>query len=156
MRPSRATVPAAWCPLPIRPSVRAVAALIVIGGSAALAACGGGTGVDVQSFSVNLNGQPVTSVREDSTIVSTITMSVDTDAGHVIGASIRYAVSAGDLSDTTAISGANGFAAVTWTVTPAQAAGKTSLTFAACADSEEPVATCTPLVLATMDLTAVS
>ena len=156
MHPSRATVPAARRSLSIRPSVGVVAALIALGGSAALAACGGGTGVDVQTFSVSLTGQPVTSVREDSTIVSTITMSVDTDVGHVIGASVRYAVSAGDLSDTTAISGANGFAAVTWTVTPAQAAGKTSLTFAACADSEEPVAKCTPVVLATMDLTAVS
>ena len=156
MRPSRDTVLAAWRSLPFRPPAWVAAALVALGGSAAVAACSDGSGVDVQNFSVNLTGQPVTSVREDSTIVTTISMTVDTDVGHVIGASIRYAVSAGDLSDTTAISGANGFAAVTWTVTPAQAAGKTSLTFAACADSEEPVAKCTPLVLATMDLTAVS
>jgi hypothetical protein len=130
---------------------RAAALLLA---SATLAACGGGTGVDVQTFTVSLANTPVTSVREDSTIVSTISLVVDTDAGHVIGASLKYAVTAGDLSDTNAVSGVNGFAVVTWTVTPAQAAGRTKFTFSACADSGEPVATCTPYVLATLDLTA--
>jgi hypothetical protein len=116
---------------------------------AAAAACSYGSGVDVQTFTVALTDTLHTTVSEDGTVVSTVLMEVDADVGHVIGVSLNYAVSGGTLSSTTGVSGANGAASVTWTVTPEQAAasGQTDLIFSACSDSNEP-ATCTPGALA--------
>lgn len=148
MHPAEAAPPSP-CRRPIRPIPWAVA----FAACALLGACSNDAGVDIQIFDVNLLNPPSTVVQADGTRVSTISLEVDTDTGHVIGASLLYAVTAGDLSDTTAVSGTNGFAAVTWTVTPAQAAGLTEVTFSACASSEGTTATCTPQPVATLQLT---
>ena len=84
---------------------RRTAWTVAVATTATLAACGDNTGVDIQSYNVSLVGQPEAVMRDDGAAVITIDLVVDTDVGHVIGASIRYAVSAGDLSDTTATSG---------------------------------------------------
>lgn len=127
------------------------AALTLALATAAGIGCSYGSGVDVQTFTVALTDTLHTTVLEDGTLVSTVLMEVDADVGHVIGVSLNYAVSAGTLSSTTGISGANGAASVVWTVTPAQAAaaGQTDLVFSACADSNEP-ATCVPGSLASL------
>lgn len=118
---------------------------------AAAAACGNSAAVDFETFSVSLAAAPQTTEQADSTLVTVIQLVVDTDGGHVIGASLKYAVSAGDLSPATGQSGANGLASVTWTVTAAQAAGQNALGFAACADNQAP-SMCTPETLATLNL----
>ena len=128
----------------------ATGAVALVAG-AVISACSYGSGTDVQTFTVSLTDTLHTSVLQDGTRVSTVLMEVDTDVGHVIGVSLKYAVTAGTLSSTTGMSGANGAASVTWTVTPQQAAasGQTDLIFSACADSNEP-ATCTPGALASL------
>ncbi|HET9726743.1 MAG TPA: hypothetical protein VFP28_07480 [Gemmatimonadales bacterium] len=130
---------------------RGAARTLAVAACGAAASCSYGSGVDVQTFTVSLTDTLHTSVSPDGTLVSTVLMSVDTDVGHVIGVSLNYAVTAGTLSSTTGISGINGAASVTWTVTPEQAAasGQTDLIFSACADSNEP-ATCTPGALASL------
>jgi hypothetical protein len=145
MRPTEPAAP----PSRHRPLSRRTAWTAAVVATATLAACGDNTGVDIQSYNVSLVGQPEALKRDDGAAVITINLVVDTDVGHVIGASLRYAVSAGDLSDTTATSGANGLATVVWTVTPAQAGGQTDLVFSACADNQDP-AGCTPIQMATL------
>ena len=120
---------------------------------AAAVACGNNAGLDFQTFTVSLATAPQTTRLNDGTLVTVIELVVDTDGGHVIGASLKYLVSTGDLSPATGVSGANGLASVTWTVTPAQAAGQTQLRFAACADNQDP-SLCTPEPLATLNLPA--
>jgi hypothetical protein len=134
-----------------RGRLRATAWALGLVACAAVAACDYGSGVDVQTFTVSLTDTLHTTVLEDGTLVSTVLMEVDADVGHVIGVSLNYAVTAGTLSSTTGISGANGAASVIWTVTPAQAAaaGQTDLIFSACSDSNEP-ATCVPGSLASL------
>jgi hypothetical protein len=138
---------------PTHPSRRLL--ILATAGAVALGACSDSSGINVQTFTVTLSDTPQTTKHEDGSVVSVIGVVVDTDAGHVIGASIRYAVSTGALSATTGVSGANGLATVTWTLTGEQAAAQTNPTFSACSDSEEPAA-CTPAVLATLHLDAVS
>jgi hypothetical protein len=140
-------------PPPTRARARATAWALGLAVCATAAACSYGSGVDVQTFTVALTDTLHTVVQEDGTLVSTVLMEVDADVGHVIGVSLNYAVSAGTLSSTTGISGANGAASVTWTVTPEQAAasGQTELVFSACSDSNEP-ATCTPGALASLHI----
>ncbi len=145
MRPTEAAAPSSGH----RTLFRRTAWTVAVATTATLAACGDNTGVDIQSYNVSLVGQPEAVMRDDGAAVITIDLVVDTDVGHVIGASLRYAVSAGDLSDTTATSGANGLATVVWTVTPAQAAGQADLVFSACADNQDPVA-CSPIQMATL------
>ena len=148
-------LPAARSPFTPRTQARARATAWALGLAtcAAAAACSYGSGVDVQTFTVSLTDTLHTTVMPDGTLVSNVQMSVDADVGHVIGVGLRYAVSAGTLSDTTGISGANGAASVTWTVTPEQAAasGQTVLIFSACSDSNEPP-TCTPGALASLQV----
>lgn len=134
-----------------RALVRPIAWAIALATCATLLACSDSNSVNVQTFTVSLTDTLHTIVEEDGTTVSTVLMVVDTDAGHVIGVSLNYAVSAGTLSSATGISGANGAASVVWTVTPAQAAasGQTDLIFSACADSDEP-ASCAPAALASL------
>ena len=97
------------------------------------------------------NGQPQTSRMTDGSLVSVVQVVVDiAGGGHVIGAGLRYLVSVGELSSTTGQSGANGIAAVNWTVTPAEAAGQTALIFSACADNQDP-SICDPQPLATLN-----
>lgn len=143
--------PAILSPFSLRRPARLRAAVCALGLVACAAACDYGSGVDVQTFTVALTDTLHTTVLEDGTLVSTVLMEVDADVGHVIGVSLNYAVSAGTLSSTTGISGANGAASVVWTVTPAQAAaaGQADLVFSACADSNEP-ATCVPGSLASL------
>ena len=147
--------PAALLPsiLPTRAHARATVWALGVAACAGLAACSYGSGVDVQTFTVSLTDTLHTTVMPDGTLVSNVLMEVDADVGHVIGVSLKYAVSAGTLSSTTGISGANGAASVTWTVTPQQAAaaGQTVLIFSACSDSNEP-ATCTPGALASLQV----
>jgi hypothetical protein len=137
--------------LPSRAGIRASAWALCLALCGAGAACSYGSGVDVQTFTVALTDTLHTTVLEDGTLVTTVLMEVDADVGHVIGVSLNYAVSAGTLSSTTGISGANGAASVIWTVTPQQAAasGQTELIFSACSDSNEP-ATCVPGSLASL------
>ena len=136
-----------------RPRIRAIVSPAGLAACAAAAACSYGSGVDVQNFAVSLTDTLHTTVLEDGTLVSTVLMEVDADVGHVIGVNLNYAVSAGTLSSTTGISGANGAASVVWTVTPQQAAasGQTDLIFSACSDSNEP-ATCIPGSLASLHI----
>jgi len=136
-----------------RAGIRATAWALCLTVSGAAAACSYGSGVDVQTFTVSLIDTLHTTVLEDGTLVSTVLMQVDADVGHVIGVSLNYAVTGGTLSSTTGISGANGAASVTWTVTPAEAAasGQTDLIFSACSDSNEP-ATCVPGSLASLHI----
>jgi hypothetical protein len=143
--------PATLWPFSLLSRARVSAWTLCLALGAAAAACNYGSGVDVQTFTVSLTDTLHTTVLEDGTLVSTVLMVVDADVGHVIGVSLNYAVSAGTLSSTTGISGANGAASVTWTVTPAQAAaaGQTELIFSACSDSNEP-ATCVPGSLASL------
>lgn len=117
---------------------------------AAVAGCGNSSALDFQTYTVSLVAAPQTTREPDSTLVSVIQLVVDTQGGHVIGAGLNYLVSGGTLSAATGVSGANGLASVTWTVTPAQAAGQTQLGFAACADNQEPPR-CTPEQLATLN-----
>lgn len=133
----------------IRPSAWAAALFAC----AAATACNNAAAVDIRNYDILLAAQPSATMRADSTIVITINMIVGTDVGRVVGASLAYAVSAGELSDTTAVSGANGTASVTWTVTPAQAVGQYTLSFSACADNLEPPE-CTPALLATLQPSA--
>jgi len=141
--------PALRSPSMLRSRARATAWILGLALGGAATACSYGSGVDVQTFTVALTDTLHTSVSENGTLVSTVLMEVDADVGHVIGVSLNYAVTGGTLSSTTGISGANGAASVTWTVTPEQAAasGQTELIFSACSDSNEP-ATCTPGALA--------
>jgi hypothetical protein len=136
-----------------RSRVHAIVSAVGLAACAAAAACSYGSGVDVQTFTVSLTDTLHTAVLEDGTLVSTVFMEVDADVGHVIGVNLNYAVSAGTLSSTTGVSGANGAASVVWTVTPQQAAasGQTDLVFSACSDSNEP-ATCTPGSLASLHI----
>ncbi|HET7468689.1 MAG TPA: hypothetical protein VFJ81_03405 [Gemmatimonadales bacterium] len=138
---------------PGRSRIRAVAWALGVIACAAAAACSYGSGVDVQTFAVILTDTLHTTVLDDGTLVSTVFMEVDADVGHVIGVNLNYAVTAGTLSSTTGVSGANGAASVVWTVTPQQAAasGQTDLIFSACSDSNEP-ATCTPGSLASLHI----
>jgi hypothetical protein len=131
--------------------IRRTAWPVVLAVSTLLGACSNGASVDFQTFDVSLTATPQTVVNGDGTAVSTIDMVVNTDVGYVVGANLKYAVSAGDLSSTTAVSGSNGLATVTWTLTPAQIAAQPDPTFAACAASDLP-ASCTPVVLATLHL----
>ena len=137
----------------LRTRARATSWPLGLAACAAAAACSYGSGVDVQTFTVSLTDTLHTTVMQDGTLVSNVQMVVDADVGHVIGVGLRYAVSAGTLSSTTGISGANGAASVTWTVTPEQAAasGQTALIFSACSDSNEPP-TCTPGELASLQV----
>ena len=120
---------------------------------AAASACNNAQAVDIRNYDILLAGTPTSTVRADGVLQITVDMIVGTDAGRVVGASLMYAVSAGELSDTTAFSGANGTASVTWTVTPAQAQGQYTLTFMACADNLDPPQ-CSPAVLATLQPSA--
>jgi hypothetical protein len=149
MRPATCSPPR----LPSRARARATAWTLLLAVCAAAAACSYGSGVDVQTFTVSLTDTLHTTVLEDGTRVSAVLMEVDADVGHVIGVNLNYAVTGGTLSSTTGISGANGAASVTWTVTPEQAAasGQTELIFSACSDSNEP-ATCTPGALARLNI----
>lgn len=133
----------------IRPSALAAA----LSASAALAGCNNAQAVDIRNYDILLASQPSATMRADGVLQITVSMIVGTDAGRVVGASLAYAVSAGDLSDTTAFSGANGTASVTWTVTPAQAQGQYTLSFMACADNLDPPQ-CTPSLLATLQPSA--
>jgi hypothetical protein len=117
--------------------------------SAAATACNNAAAVDIRNYDILLASQPGATMRADGVLEIRIDMIVGTDAGRVVGASLAYAVSAGELSDTTAFSGANGTASVTWTVTPAQAQGQYTLSFMACADNLDPPQ-CTPSLLATL------
>ena len=145
--PPSAFVTSAW------PFARAAALALGLAAGAGASACSYGSGVDVQTFTVSLTDTLHTTILEDGTRVAIVLMSVEADVGHVIGVGLNYAVTAGTLSSTTGISGANGAASVTWTVTPAQAAasGQTDLIFSACSDSNEPP-TCTPGALAMLHI----
>jgi hypothetical protein len=126
---------------------RSTILMAALSACAAATGCSNGAGIDIQNYDVTLASQPLTAVRADGALVITIDLIVGTDVGRVIGASLGYAVSAGDVSPSTGVSGADGLASVTWTVTPAQAAGQSELTFAACADNQDPP-TCAPGILA--------
>jgi hypothetical protein len=121
--------------------------------AAALTGCNNAAAVDIRNYDILLADQPSATMRADGVLQITINMIIGTDAGRVVGASLAYAVSAGELSDTTAFSGANGTASVTWTVTPAQAQGQYTLSFMACADNLDPPE-CTPSLLATLQPSA--
>jgi len=115
---------------------------------AALGACDY-QGVDVQTYSVTRVSTDVPQVDANGTFITPIAMVVEVGTAAVIGASLKYAVSAGDLSAPSGVSGAAGMASVTWTVTSAQYAGLTDLTFSVCADNQDPPV-CTPGVLVTI------
>lgn len=125
-----------------------IAALAVL---VSFTACGSGTAVDIQTYTVSLAVQPQAVLQPDGTLVSTLDLVVDTDGGHVIGATLKYAVSAGELSPAAGVSGADGLARVVWTVTPAEAVGHANFTFSACADNQDP-AVCDPQQLATLEV----
>ena len=133
-----------------RPIARVFAWALTLAVCAGLPACGG-TVLDVQTFTVSLTDTLHTAVADDGTIVSTVLMEVDNDNGHAIGFGLKYAVTAGTLSSATGVSGVNGAASVTWTVTPAEAAasGQTELIFSACSNTDDPPS-CTPQPLASL------
>jgi hypothetical protein len=106
-------------------------------------------GIDVQTYSVTRVSTDTPQVDANGTFTTPIVLVVEVGSQAVIGASLKYAASAGDLSVASGVSGAAGMASVTWTVTSAQYAGLADLTFSVCADNQDPPV-CTPSVLLTI------
>ena len=129
-------------------TARAVARMAGLLALALLGACAD-QGIDIQTFSVTRVSTDVPQVDANGTLTTPIVLVVEAGSSAVIGASLKYAVSAGDLSATSDVSGAAGMASVTWTVTSAQYAGLADLTFSVCADNQNPPV-CTPGVLLTI------
>jgi len=106
-------------------------------------------GIDIQTFDVTLASSEDPQVDANGTFSTPIVLVVEAGTSAVIGASLKYAVSAGDLSAPSGVSGAAGMATVTWTVTSAHYAGLAALTFSVCADNPAPPV-CTPRGLLTI------
>jgi hypothetical protein len=130
-------------------TARAIAWMAALLAWASAGACAD-QGIDIQTFDVTLASSDDPQVDANGTITTPIVVVVRSGTSPVIGVSLKYAVSAGDLSATTGVSGTGGMATVTWTVTSAQYAGVSELTFSACADNQDPPV-CTPDALLTIN-----
>jgi hypothetical protein len=86
--------------------------------------------------------------QSDGTLLTDVYMLVQRE-GTLSPVNLKYAVSAGTLSAESGVSDDQGLAVVRWTVTPAQYAGHSEVTFSAGADDQAPVA-CTPTEVLTV------
>jgi len=135
-------------------SVETLHGLLVLGLAAALVTGGcdsDGSGPDREVYEVRVGGQETTQ-QQDGTVTVEYDLIVE-DAGdqRVSGAFLKYEVSAGTITASSATSGSAGFAGVVWELTPEDAAGLEEATLAACAENSDPPI-CEPQVIATIHL----
>jgi hypothetical protein len=116
-------------------------------------ACGDdANGPESIGYDVEVVGSESSQAPDGTMVVFYVFAVSDEAGGRVVGATLRYDVSAGSLSSTTAISADAGLAGVDWTLTPEDQVGLETAELRACADDGVAGEVCTPITVATVNL----